>query len=75
MTARRDILPRPEPFGLRREVAAAYVGLSCGAFDRAVAEGQLPRPREIGGCKVWSRRALERALDELSTPVNPWDRD
>lgn len=63
MTRRADILPRPEPFGLRRETAAAFVGLSAGAFDAAVERGELPAARLIGNVKIWSRRALEQAID------------
>lgn len=73
MAARRDILPRPEPHGLRREMAAAYVGLSASVFDRAVRDGDMPAPAEIAGIKVWSRRKLEEALDGGPPPTNPWD--
>jgi hypothetical protein len=66
----------PEPFALRREAAAAYVGLSAGHFDKAVDEGSMPGPIDLAGVKVWSRRALERALDpEAIAPVNPWDEE
>ena len=77
MTRRSSILPKPEPHGLRREEAAAYVGLSAGAFDRAVNAGDLPKPRELAGCKVWSRTALEAALDDPApeTGVSQKDRD
>jgi hypothetical protein len=66
----------PEPFALRREEAAAYVGVSAGHFDKAVDEGAMPEPTDLVGVKVWPRRALERALDpEGQSPVNPWDED
>ncbi len=74
MTARTDILPKPEPYALRRAEAAAYVGLSAVHFDKAVDVGAMPAPIDLAGIKVWSRRALERALDpEGLAPVNPWD--
>lgn len=76
MTARAAILPLPEPFGLRREAAAAYVGISPGHFDKAVAAGVMPQPVDVAGVAVWSRRALERALDpQAATTPNPWDAD
>ena len=76
LTARKNILPMPEPVGLRRADAAAYVGLSAGTFDKAVDLGAMPQPVDIAGVKVWSRRALERALDpEAAIPANPWDED
>ena len=53
----------PEPFALRREAAAAYVGLSAGHFDKAVDSGLFPQPVDLSGVKVWTRRALEQALD------------
>ena len=56
-------MPLPEPFALRREAAAAYVGLSAGHFDKAVDEGAMPEPTNLVGVKVWTRRALEQALD------------
>ena len=63
MTARTHILPMPEPFALRREAAAAYVGLSATHFDKAVESGLFPHPVDLAGVKVWTRRALEHALD------------
>ncbi len=74
MTARARILPLPEPIALRREAAAAYVGLSAGHFDKAVDKGDMPKPTDLAGVDVWPCRALERALDpEAFAPVNPWD--
>lgn len=74
------------PIGLRREEAAAYVGMSAGSFDRAVKEGAMPPPRQWRGVVTWDREELERAfralprrgsedattwgVDETS---NPWD--
>ncbi len=63
MTARARILPMPEPIALRRIQAAAYVGLSAGHFDKAVESGLFPHPVDLAGVKVWTRRALEQALD------------
>jgi hypothetical protein len=79
MPSRRDRLPLPTPAGLRREDAAAFVGLSPGTFDRAVANGELPAGREIAGCRVWSVAGLAAALDARASEtetivVNPCDR-
>ncbi len=74
MTARTRILPMPEPFGLRRTQAAAYVGLGISTFNRAVEKGAIPKPTDLAGIEVWSRTALERALDpEGIGRANPWD--
>ncbi len=76
MTARANILPKPEPYALRRAEAAAYVGLSAGHFDKAVDQGDMPAPVDLAGIKVWSRRALERALDPgAPETANPWDEE
>lgn len=71
---RRDALPLPEPCALRRDDAAAYVGVSPGTFDKAVRAGQLPQPVMIGSCPVWPRWKLHQALDPSgSDSANSWD--
>lgn len=64
-----------EPRGLQREIAARYVGVSATKFDEMVEGGQMPRPRLIGRRKVWDRRALDDAFENLPTEdtVNTWD--
>ena len=65
--------------GLRRERAAAYVGVSAGPFDAMVRDGQLPRPRLLGGgrVKIWDKADLDAAIE--AAPVdgedarNEWD--
>ncbi|HVZ36154.1 MAG TPA: hypothetical protein VG963_27185, partial [Polyangiaceae bacterium] len=72
---RRDALPpNLPPRGLRREAAAAYVGVSATKFDQLVRDGRMPRPIRIDGCRVWSRLALDRAFDALdqSGTANEW---
>ena len=59
--------------GLRREDAAAYVGLKVTKFNELVREGRLPEPIRIDGCRVWDVKKLDAAFDELSEPRNPWD--
>ena len=76
MASRKQILPLPEPIALRREAAAAYVGLSAGHFDKTVDEGVMPQPIDLSGVKVWPCLALQRALDpEAFAPVSSWDED
>lgn len=54
-----------EPRGLRRESAAAYVGVSASKFDEWVNDGRMPKPKRVDGCTIWDRRALDEAFDEL----------
>lgn len=76
-------MSRPLPFdcprGLSRLEAARYIGVSPNTFDRLVAEGIMPRPKEIGARRVYDRAQLDHAFDalgdeELATErPNPWD--
>ncbi len=57
---------RPIPRrGLRREEAAAYVGISPSKFDQAVADQRMPQPRLLDGCALWDVRELDDRFDEL----------
>lgn len=57
---------RPVPRrGLRREEAAAYVGISPSKFDQAVAAGRMPPPRTLDGCVIWDVRELDERFDAL----------
>lgn len=62
------------PRGLRREAAAAYVGVSASKFDQWVAAGVMPQPKRRDGVVIWDRRALDTAFDELdgSAAANDW---
>jgi hypothetical protein len=62
----------------RRE-AASMVDLSPKSFTNAVRSGLLPNPIQMGGRKVWSVKALEKAIDRLAglddesqEPGNEW---
>jgi excisionase family DNA binding protein len=47
--------------------AAAYVGLSSGAFEKAVSDGRIPGPVKLGSTRrVWDRARLDQWLDEQS---------
>jgi predicted DNA-binding transcriptional regulator AlpA len=58
------------PRGLRREAAAAYVGVSPSTFDQWVVEGAMPQPKRRGGVVVWDRWALDTAFDALDGDAN-----
>lgn len=79
--ARAGIQPR----GLSRTQAAAYINVSPPTFDRLVAEGVMPRPRRLRGCKIWDRLDLDAHFARVpyddgttATPaastINVWDR-
>jgi predicted DNA-binding transcriptional regulator AlpA len=74
---RHDALPpNLPPRGVCREAAAQYVGLSAKKFDELVGDGRMPKPIAIDGRRVWDRRALDRAFDQLGgteTERNEWD--
>lgn len=53
------------PRGLSRLRAAAYIGVTPQAFDRMVAEGQMPEPMKFGGVRRWDKLAVDRAFDSL----------
>ena len=57
---------RLEPRSLRRDDAAAYVGVGSTKFDELVAAGRMPKPFRIDGCVRWDRRKLDAAIDALS---------
>ena len=63
--------------GLRRPQAARYVGVGVTKFDEMVSDGRMPKPREIGTVKVWSRIELEEAFYDLPPATdgsgNPWE--
>lgn len=54
--------PMTPPTALRREYAALHCGISPGHFDRLVKEGDLPKPINLSGVKVWLRQQLDEAL-------------
>lgn len=74
-----SVLDRFQAIGLSRETAARFIGVSPGTFDAMVVDGRMPRPRRVNRRKLWDRRELEAAFDDLphdgSEPdaPNPWD--
>jgi hypothetical protein len=69
--------PSLPPRGLRRPVAAAYLGVSPSKFDEGRREGIIPAPRLFLGVELYCRCELDEVFSCLPTePVNdnnPWD--
>jgi len=68
------------PLGLKREEAAAYIGVGPTKFDEMVAETEMPAPRIIGRRRVWDREEIKLAFKELpkideKENENPWDEE
>src|SRR5690242_5829725 len=53
------------PRGLRREYAAAYLGISPTKFDEWVRRRVMPLPRRLDGIVVWDRYELDDAFERL----------
>ncbi len=69
--------PPPERRGLSRGEPAEYIGVGASKFDALVADRRMPAPKRIDGRRVWDRRQLDRAFDQLASganlEANPWD--
>ncbi len=66
MSTRHAALPPTlAPRGLSRSEAAAYIGVGVTKFDRMIDDGQMPRPKVLGGRRVWDRMALDIAFAAL----------
>ncbi len=63
------------PRGLSRKLAAPYIGVSEGLFNKMVEDGRMPSPLRINGRLVWDRVQIDDAFDELhnTREPNPWD--
>jgi predicted DNA-binding transcriptional regulator AlpA len=53
------------PRGLRREEAAAYIGVSPSLFDEMIKEGSMPKPKRVHARTVWDRHKLDLAFSAL----------
>jgi excisionase family DNA binding protein len=61
---------------LRREMAAAYLGVSASYLEKLVKAGTVPGPLPLGdNVRGWDRQDLDAAIDRLKghAPGNPWD--
>src|SRR5262249_58081235 len=62
----RDILPTlPIVFGLAEPEAAASIGISVSKFRELVADGRMPKPRQIDGRFVFDVDELRSAFKDL----------
>lgn len=61
----RRLRTPPPPRGIDRIEAASYVGIGVELFDRGVACGMLPKPRQIFSRLVWDIYELDRAFDAI----------
>lgn len=68
----QDALAYP-PRGLRADRAAAHLGMSKSKFLELVDAGTLPKPKSIGGMRIWDRLAVEAAFDNLPEPGDERD--
>lgn len=76
MAEKGNILPRSlPPRGLSRVFSAAYIGVSPTKFDELVADGRMPKPKQVDGRNVFDRLELDIAFDALpmKEQLNPWD--
>lgn len=53
------------PRGLRRVLAAAYIGVALHIWDDMVAAGDMPKPKQFYGRNIWDRYAVDVAFDLL----------
>jgi predicted DNA-binding transcriptional regulator AlpA len=51
---------------MKRQTAAAYCDLSVAAFERGVNAGRFPMPVRLERDERWCRKALDKALDQLT---------
>jgi hypothetical protein len=53
------------PRGLRRTLAAKYIGVSLSLWDTMVEAGEMPKPKRIHARTIWDKVAVDRAFDLL----------
>lgn len=58
-------------FGMAREEAAEYIGVSPNLFDQLVDDGRMPKARKINSRRLWMRIEVEKAFALL--PVEGQD--
>ncbi|MGB3338703.1 MAG: hypothetical protein WBA73_16130 [Devosia sp.] len=62
-------IPPIAPRGLQQDAAAAYAGVTTGAFMKLVAEGRMPVPKRLGGHLVWDRYDIDRYFDAMRSDL------
>jgi hypothetical protein len=56
--------------GLKKDEAAAYIGVGTTKFDELVARGDMPKGFLIDSARVWDVLELDKAFEALKgTPV------
>lgn len=66
LLAQDDAARRPTPRrGLSCAEAADYIGVSVTKFLEMVADGRMPKCKQIDRRRVWDIRALDRSFDML----------
>jgi hypothetical protein len=60
--------------GLRRKLAAEYIGVGLTLWDTMVAEGSMPKPKRVHGRTIWDKIKVDRAFDLLDggSPLNEY---
>jgi len=74
LTPRELSLPR---FAVRRDEAAASVGVSSSKFDEWVRDGKMPKGHKIDGVVLWDVQEMREAwfrLRDGDFAMNPFDR-
>jgi hypothetical protein len=64
MVSLSDTRPVPRR-GLSRNESAMYFGIGTSKFDELCRSGLIPKPKLIGGRKVWDVRELDLAFEEF----------
>jgi len=58
--------PTLPPRLISRDAAAAYVGVSPNTFDKMIADGLMPKPRQLTERRLaWDVQQLDAAIDRL----------
>ncbi len=76
MTRPTDILPLScPPCALSRVQSAVFICVGTTKFDEMVADGRMPKPKQVDGRKIWGRLELLEAFAALPSDedTNPWD--
>lgn len=55
------------PRGLNRSESAEYIGVGTTLWDELVADGKMPKPKQIKARRVWDRFEIDVAFTELHT--------
>lgn len=81
LTGAKENTRKPATFrrGLSRIEAAQYIGVGSTKFDQLVSDEKMPRPKTIGGRRVWDVFELDEFFEGLGSQtampatVNQWD--